>query len=47
LSLAKLGLHGAQKGRDLWTGKETTLTDNMPLEIASHDILLVRIATPK
>jgi alpha-galactosidase len=47
LSLAKLGLHGAQKGRDLWTGKETTLTDNMPLEIASHDILLVTIAAPK
>jgi alpha-galactosidase len=47
LSLAKLGLHGAQKGRDLWTGKEITLTDNMPLEIASHDILLVRIAAPK
>jgi alpha-galactosidase len=47
LSLAKLGLHGAQKGKDLWTGKEVTLTDNMPLEIASHDILLVRIAQPK
>ncbi len=47
LSLAKLGLHGPQKGKDLWTGKEITLTDNMPLEIASHDILLVRIAAPK
>ncbi len=44
LSLAKLGLHGTQKGKDLWTGKDVTLTDNMPLEIASHDILLVRIA---
>jgi alpha-galactosidase len=47
LSLAKLGLHGPQKGKDLWTGKEITLTDNMALEIASHDILLVRIAAPK
>ena len=33
LSLAKLGLHGPQKGKDLWTGKESQLTDNMPLEI--------------
>jgi alpha-galactosidase len=47
LSLTKLGLHGPQNGRDLWTGKEITLTDDMPLEIASHDILLVRIAEPK
>jgi len=47
LSLAKLGLHGPQKGKDLWAGKEITLTDNMPLEIASHDILLVRISEPK
>jgi alpha-galactosidase len=43
LSLAKLGLHGEQKGKDLWTGKDITVTDNMPVEIASHDILLVRI----
>src|SRR4051812_37630977 len=47
LSLAKLGLKGAQKGKDLWTGKEVTLTDNMALEIASHDILLVRIDASK
>jgi alpha-galactosidase len=47
LSLAKLGLHGAQKGKDLWTGKDVDLTENMPLEIPSHDILLVRIAQPK
>ncbi|HTW60942.1 MAG TPA: glycoside hydrolase family 27 protein [Terracidiphilus sp.] len=47
LSLTKLGLHGPQKGKDLWAGKEITLTDNMPLEIASHDILLVRIPQPK
>jgi alpha-galactosidase len=47
LSLAKLGLTGPQKGKDLWTGKEVTLTDNQPIELASHDILLVRIAQPK
>jgi alpha-galactosidase len=47
LDLAKLGLHGAQQGTDLWTGKDMQLTDNIPLEIPSHDILLVRIASPK
>jgi alpha-galactosidase len=47
LNLARLGLHGPQKGKNLWTGGEVTLTNNMPLEIASHDILLVRIAAPK
>ena len=47
LSLAQLGLHGAQHGKDLWTGKNVELTDNMPLEIASHDVLLVRIGEPK
>jgi alpha-galactosidase len=47
LNLAKLGLHGAQKGKDLWTGKTVKLTNNMPLELASHDILLVKIDAPK
>jgi alpha-galactosidase len=47
LDLSKLGLHGSQQGKDLWTGKEVTLTNNMPIEIASHDILLVRIPSPK
>ena len=47
LSLARLGLRGPQKGKDLWTGKKIVLTDRMPLEIASHDILLVRIPSPK
>jgi len=47
LDLAKLGLHGPQKGKNLWTGEEVTLTPNMPIEISSHDILLVRIASPK
>jgi alpha-galactosidase len=47
LNLVKLGLHGTQTGKDLWTGKTVELTDNMPLELASHDILLVRIDSPK
>jgi alpha-galactosidase len=47
LSLARLGLHGPMQAKDLWTGKDMQLTDNMPLEIPSHDILLVRIAAPK
>jgi alpha-galactosidase len=47
LSLAKLGLHGSQHGKDLWTGKDVELTDGMPLEIAGHDVFLVRIAAPK
>jgi alpha-galactosidase len=47
LSLARLGLHGAQQAKDLWSGKEMQLTEGMPLELASHDVLLVRIAAPK
>jgi alpha-galactosidase len=47
LSLVKLGLHGPQKGKDLWSGKDVTLTDGMPLEIERHDILLVRIEKAK
>ncbi len=47
LDLARLGLHGPQQAKDLWTGKEMQLTDNMPLEIPSRNILLVRIASPK
>jgi alpha-galactosidase len=47
LSLEKLGLHGTLKGKDLWGGKEIELKDGMPLEIAGHDILLVRLDGPK
>jgi alpha-galactosidase len=47
LSLAELGLHGPQAGKDLWTGKPITLSDGQPLELASHDVLLVRIDAPK
>jgi alpha-galactosidase len=47
LSLAKLGLKGPEGGKDLWTGKDVTLTDNQSIELVSHDILLVRVAAPK
>jgi len=47
LDLTQLGLHGAQRAKDLWTGKEMELTNNMSIELPSHDILLLRIASPK
>jgi alpha-galactosidase len=47
LHLSRLGLHGSQKAKDLWTGKELELTDGMPLELTSHDVLLLRIAAPR
>ena len=47
LDLAQLGLHGTQHAKDLWTGKEMDLTSNMPIELASHDILLLRIDSSK
>ena len=47
LDLAKLGLHGPQQGKDLWSGKDVTLTQNMPIELKGHDILLVRIPGSK
>ena len=43
LNLARAGLNGPATGKDLWTGKEVKLTDGMPIELHSHDILLVRI----
>jgi alpha-galactosidase len=46
LNLHKLGLTGKQTGKNLWTGKTVELTDNMPLELASHDVLLVRVDKP-
>jgi alpha-galactosidase len=47
LSMAKLGLHGTQTGKDLWTGKTIKLRDGQPLELARHDVLLVRIDAPR
>jgi alpha-galactosidase len=47
LSLRKLGLAGKQTGKDLWTGNAIELKENMELELASHDILLVRVDAPR
>ena len=47
LDLAKLGLHGPLQAKNLWTGKAVTLTQNMSLEIPSHDVLLVRVGAQK
>jgi alpha-galactosidase len=47
LNLNQLGLHGPQSGKDLWTGKPITLSDGQPLELARHDVLLVRIDAPR
>jgi len=47
LDLARIGLHGPQQGKNLWTGNPVTLTPNMPIELVSHDVLLVRIDAPK
>jgi alpha-galactosidase len=47
LDLGRLGLKGAEQGKDLWSGKTVTLTQNMPIEIASHDVWLVRIGSPR
>ena len=47
LNLRKLGLAETQTGKDLWTGKTVELTDNVPLVLASHDVLLVRVDAPK
>lgn len=47
LNLARLGLHGSQQGKDLWAGTNVTLTDGMPLELGTHEVFIVRIASPK
>ena len=47
LDLARLGLHGPQEAKDLWTGKMVTLSGHMPIEITTHDALIYRIASPK
>jgi alpha-galactosidase len=47
LNLAKLGLHGPESGKDLWTGKTITLAEGQPIDLTGHVILLVRIASPK
>jgi alpha-galactosidase len=47
LDLSRLGLHGPQQGTDLWTGHAITLGDTTPIALASHDVLMVRIARPR
>jgi alpha-galactosidase len=47
LDLARLGLHGAQQGTDLWSGHALTLTGHMPIALRHHDVLLVRIGQPR
>ena len=47
LSLAKLGLHGTQNGKDLWSGKTIHLAEGQPIELRSHDVLLVRLNAPR
>jgi alpha-galactosidase len=47
LSLAKLGLHGQQTGKDLWTGETIKLREGQPIELTMHDVLLVRLDAPE
>ena len=47
LSLSKAGLSGSLSGKDLWTGKPVQLTDSMPIQLPSHDVLLVRVGAGK
>ena len=47
LDLAKLGLQGAQKGKDLWSGKVIDVADNLSLSLPRHHFLLVRIDKPQ
>jgi alpha-galactosidase len=47
LDLSRLGLHGTQEGKNLWTDEKVELTERMPLELATHDIFLVRIPSPR
>jgi alpha-galactosidase len=47
LNLARLGLHGPMHATDLWTGKDVELRNDMPIEIKSHDVLLLKVAAGK
>jgi alpha-galactosidase len=47
LDLKQLGLKGGQNAKELWTGKDVQLTDNMEFEIDSHDVRLLRIDSSK
>src|SRR5580658_1205421 len=47
LNLVKLGMAGPLIGKNLWSGETVVLKDHQPVELASHDVLLVRIDHPK
>jgi len=47
LDLKQLGLQGTQHAKELWSGKDVELADNMDMEIDSHDVRLLRIDSPK
>jgi len=47
LNLAKLGLHGAQQGKDLWSGAAVSLTDRQAIALARHDVMLIRLDAPR
>ena len=47
LDLKQLGLNGTQHAKELWSGKELDLTDNMDIELNNHDVRLLRIDSPK
>jgi alpha-galactosidase len=46
LGLRLLGLTGVQSATNLWTGEKMVLSEALPLEIPSHDVLLLRIDEP-
>ncbi len=46
LNLRKAGLVGEPTGKDLWTGKSIKLTEGQPIELGSHDVLLLRFDNP-
>ena len=46
LDMARLGMHGTQQGVDLWDGKSLDLDDSTPLDVASHDVFMIRIDHP-
>lgn len=46
LDLNRLGLHGQQKVKNLWSGKSMTSSSTTPLDVKSHDVLMVRIDHP-
>lgn len=47
VDLARLGLHGPQVARDLWSHRQVTLSSTLPITLESHDVLMLRIAHPR